>query len=223
MSFTKKTIKQDSLGGLLRQARLSCKIDLRTVSQEIKIDQKYLKCIEEDDFYKLPGLTYTRGFLEKYAEFLGLDSEKIIKQWREEYCPSQDVIREQKIREAKKIKEENKLAKKINLKPVLFVFLLLLFLAYLGSSVKNVLISPQIEIIHPPKEFVTDNSSLLIVGKTNPRAEVFVNYQIVKNQEQGLFEQEINLLPGLNVIRVSAKKKYSQEKEVILRVVLEKE
>jgi len=83
MGFTKKEIKLNTLGGLLRQARLSKNFELKEVNREINIEEKYLKALEEDDFYQLPGPTYTKGFLKRYAEFLELDPDEIINKWKQ--------------------------------------------------------------------------------------------------------------------------------------------
>jgi hypothetical protein len=93
----------------------------------------------------------------------------------------------------------------------------------LGLSLNNVLGQPKINIIYPPLEFVTSDNSLVIQGKVDARAEVFINQQLVEKQNEQKFSQEIKLLPGLNIIEVSAKKKYSKEKKVFLYLVFEPE
>ncbi len=220
MDFVKKEIKSNTLGGLLKKARLSQKKDLAIVAREIKIEEKYLQFIEEDDFYKLPDSTRARGFLKRYAEFLKLNPEEIIKEWAETYGYQDKLI---PVCEKKIEKDVKKFFKRINFKVIVIVLIFFSIFTYLGLSLNNVLGQPKINIIYPPLEFVTSDNSLVIQGKVDARAEVFINQQLVEKQNEQKFSQEIKLLPGLNIIEVSAKKKYSKEKKVFLHLVFEPE
>jgi cytoskeletal protein RodZ len=218
MDFVKKEIKVNTLGGLFKKARLSRKKDLPEVARAISIEEKYLRFIEEDDFYKLPDSTRARGFLKRYAEFLKLNSEEVVQEWATRYG-YQDKLAP--VSDKKIEKDMQKFFKRINFK-IISIFLVLFFiLFYLGLSFNNVLGQPKLEIIYPPQEFVTTDNSLLIQGQVDSRAEVFINQQLVDKQDEQMFSQEIKLLPGLNIIRVSAKKKYSKTKTVFLHIVLE--
>jgi len=76
--FLSKSIHQNTIGSILREARNSHKWTLKDAEKKTGIAKKYLEYLEADDFYKLPGSTYTKGFLERYAEFLKLNPSKII-------------------------------------------------------------------------------------------------------------------------------------------------
>jgi flagellar biosynthesis protein FlhG len=68
-------------GKTLRQVRERMGVELQTISKEIKINIKVLEWIEEETFEKLPALVYLKGFLKSYAQSLGLDSQKVIKEY----------------------------------------------------------------------------------------------------------------------------------------------
>ncbi len=218
MSFTKREIKINTLGGLLKKARLSQELNLEEVAKEISIEVKYLESLETDDYYKLPSPTYARGFLKRYAEFLKLDFENLLAQWDEKYNHQNREFKKPK----NKIKKIFQLSQfKFKIIVILVLFCLILF--YLGFGIKNVLFSPKIKIFYPTEDMVTTNSSLTIKGKINPRATIFINNQLVEQTEEGLFEQKIDLLIGLNQIEISAKKKYSKERIIYRQIVLEEE
>lgn len=69
---------RDSIGPLLRQTRESFGYDLQRISQALRIRYLYLDAIEKGNFERLPGPAYAVGFIRSYADFLGLDSEKIL-------------------------------------------------------------------------------------------------------------------------------------------------
>jgi DnaJ-class molecular chaperone len=68
-------------GKTLKQVREGMGVELQTISQEMKINIRILEWIEEEAFEKLPVLVYLKGFLKSYAQFLGLDSKKVIEEY----------------------------------------------------------------------------------------------------------------------------------------------
>ena len=75
----------------------------------------------------------------------------------------------------------------------------------------------------PTIDIVIEKSYIIIKGKTDVSASVFINGSPIEYIQNGIFEQRVELLPGLNVIKISAKKRYSKEREVYRRIVVEKE
>jgi cytoskeletal protein RodZ len=68
----------DTLGPYLRSAREAKGMDLRDAAQQTRISINYLKAIEEEDFSKLPGEVFVKGFLKSYARFLQLNEEEVM-------------------------------------------------------------------------------------------------------------------------------------------------
>lgn len=65
-------------GQLLRQAREAQELSLADVESQIRIRQRYLAALEAGEWDDLPNETVGRGFLRKYAAFLGLDIEILL-------------------------------------------------------------------------------------------------------------------------------------------------
>jgi cytoskeletal protein RodZ len=72
-----------TLGAYLREARETLGIDLREAAQRTRIAFNYLKAIEEEDFNKLPGEVFVKGFLKNYARFLGLSEDDVMRRYAE--------------------------------------------------------------------------------------------------------------------------------------------
>jgi curved DNA-binding protein CbpA len=64
-------------GAALRRARLRRGVELDQISDVTKIRVKFLKCIEEEEFEKLPTSVYIRGFVHAYARAIGLDAQRV--------------------------------------------------------------------------------------------------------------------------------------------------
>jgi cytoskeleton protein RodZ len=76
-----------AIGERLREARMRQKIDIAEVESATKIRAKYLRALENEEFGLLPGNTFVKTFLRTYAEYLGLDAQLLIEEYRVDYEP----------------------------------------------------------------------------------------------------------------------------------------
>lgn len=72
-----------TLGQYLRGARETRGVDLRDAAQHTRISIHYLKALEEEDFSRLPGEVFVKGFLKNYGKFLRLDESEVMKKYEE--------------------------------------------------------------------------------------------------------------------------------------------
>lgn len=70
------------IGSTLREARVRRKLTLQQVEEDTKIRVKYLQAMENEDFDLMPGAAYVKGFLQTYAQYLGLDAQIILDEYR---------------------------------------------------------------------------------------------------------------------------------------------
>jgi cytoskeletal protein RodZ len=66
-----------TVGEILRTTRESRKLSIEQVNRDTKISVQTIRAIEEDDFGAFPSETYVKGFVRTYAEFLGLDGNRL--------------------------------------------------------------------------------------------------------------------------------------------------
>lgn len=67
---------EESIGSYLRRQRNMRQIPLAEVSQATKISMKTLEALEGDDFSKVPGYVFAKGFVKQYAKAIGLDPDE---------------------------------------------------------------------------------------------------------------------------------------------------
>jgi cytoskeleton protein RodZ len=70
------------IGDVLKRTRTRRKVDIQTVEQQTKIRTKYLRALENEEWDVLPGPAYAKGFLRTYAQFLGLDGDALVDEYR---------------------------------------------------------------------------------------------------------------------------------------------
>ncbi len=78
------TARPPALPERLYAARERKGVDLYRAERDTKIRARYLSALERGEYKELPGDVYTKGFLRNYANYLGLDAEEVVSQWRRE-------------------------------------------------------------------------------------------------------------------------------------------
>ena len=66
-----------TLGPFLRSKRRSRGLSMKKVAEELRIKEIYIKAMERDELDQLPTLAHQKIFVKTYAEFLGIDFEKL--------------------------------------------------------------------------------------------------------------------------------------------------
>ncbi len=72
----------EPIGLTLQQARQKRRLKLKTISKKTKISIKYLKALEAEDWDVFPAPAYTQAFLRNYANFLNLNSDELVREYK---------------------------------------------------------------------------------------------------------------------------------------------
>jgi cytoskeleton protein RodZ len=70
-----------TVGERLREARERQKVTLHAIAEKTNISVRFLDAIEKNQFDKLPGGIFTRGFIRSYAAQVGLDPDATVAQF----------------------------------------------------------------------------------------------------------------------------------------------
>jgi cytoskeleton protein RodZ len=73
------------IGETLREARMRRRIDMAEVESATKIRAKYLRALENEEWGLLPGPTHVKTFLRTYADYLELDSRRLVDEYKRRY------------------------------------------------------------------------------------------------------------------------------------------
>ena len=69
------------IGDLLRAAREELRLSLDQSARLLHIRLRYIDALEQGRLNELPGITYTKGYLQAYASFLGLDKDEVLRRF----------------------------------------------------------------------------------------------------------------------------------------------
>jgi len=67
-----------SPGAILRARREEAGLSLATVGEALYLTGHYIKALEGDEYGKLPGLTFVKGYLRSYARYVKADVDMVL-------------------------------------------------------------------------------------------------------------------------------------------------
>jgi len=207
MAFKRKQITPAvTVGARLKRARLKGKLTLEQAEEQTKVRLKYLRAIELDDWQKFPNKVYVLGFVRRYARFLNLDENKIVREFKKEFG-------EYKTKPLYKAKP--RWIDRVVITPKILIaffstIVVLIVVGYIIVSARSISKPPQIEILAPAVEAVSEKE-IKIEGKTSNTAVVKINDQLVSVDESGYFSQKVELNEGINNFKIISQNRIGRE------------
>lgn len=97
------------VGDILRAERERKGLTIRDVEEATSIRALYIQSIEENKYDVIPGEVYLKGFIKTYANFLNLDGNEVVNQYRQEKTPPNVTLDndESNVIENKSLKSQN--------------------------------------------------------------------------------------------------------------------
>lgn len=83
-AFFSKIGMNSSLADRLRALREDANFTLEQLAAATKIQKRYLENLESGEFDKLPPAVYVKGFVQKWAQMCGADSDEVLLQFYRE-------------------------------------------------------------------------------------------------------------------------------------------
>lgn len=78
-------------GTLLRQARADLRLSVEDVAQRLRLAPRQIAAIENEDYERLPGPTYVRGYLRSYAQLLGLAPDPVLERYNRQPAAAKPI------------------------------------------------------------------------------------------------------------------------------------
>lgn len=216
VEFKKKKVKSHTLGEKLKQVREKANVSLNEIAKNTKIRKYYLEMLEEGNFDKLPPNVYVKGFLNSYAEYLGIESADVMKLYEKERGIQRSMRKSQNGTQTTVEKK-----KRLELPTVVFtpkIFAGLFFAAlvvfggvYFYKEIGEFSKAPRLVVLQPTDDFSVDGSSVEVIGITDREGKIRINGQPIFVNEQGEFKEIVSLQNGVNEIEVKAINRFSNE------------
>jgi cytoskeletal protein RodZ len=206
-----------TVGEILSEARKNKSLSLEDAENATKIRLKFLRAMEADDFSTMPSLSYAKGFVKNYSEYLGLNSRTVLAFFRRQTvdAPKSSLL--------PKGMGEPLNRSLFQLTPGRFVISIIILLAslffiYLGVQYRTLQQTPTLSIDSPKPQMVTTDKRVDVLGNTDPDATVTVNGVSVLVRSDGKFFDQVSLDPGVNKLTIIATSRLGKTSTKVLEV-----
>ncbi len=183
-----------SVGELLKNEREKKRLTLKQVEKEIRVREKFLLSIENNDWSPFSSKIYITGIIKNYSRFLGLDTPKMIAFFRRDYTLLEEVQFKKKI-SSQYLTSHTKKAVVVGV-----VGIFLIFILYFAYQLTQFLTPPKITIMEPLTTHFHSEERITLHGRTEKEASIMVLGERVYPNKDGFFEYTYPLHPGKNEI-----------------------
>lgn len=218
---TKRMNVIETVAELLVFARKQREVTLEQAAAAIQISPLYLEALERGDYARLPCLVYSQNFVKQYGAFLGLHTPPLLRLFEQEwelFAKLQPALIDVPRREQPRRRDFWKLPRLMRVSGA--VAAIGLVLAYFGHGLYQLRQPPTLVVESPSEEQLLTKQLVLVRGQTEPEAAISINNQVILSDAQGRFHENVPLLPGVNIIEIQAKKKYSRESKVYRKIIV---
>lgn len=201
--------KSNPLGDYLRDKRLDRGKTFKKASQDLNIPIKYLEALENSQPELMPGPDYFERYLSVYIKYLDIKPEEIE--------PLKD--RSRAVRQMQDLKGQARVAWTEYWARAAVIIIAMALVVFLGLKVNAIFMPPELEVVAPPDGLITAGRQLEVRGLSAPEAEIIINNKAVLVDPDGNFSTFVDLQKGLNLIKITAKKRYSRASSAEIRVL----
>ncbi|OGD96031.1 hypothetical protein A3F02_01320 [Candidatus Curtissbacteria bacterium RIFCSPHIGHO2_12_FULL_38_9b] len=198
-----------TVGELFKKQRNAKSISIHKASRDLLIKERNLEQIEDGDWENLPEPPFTKGFIKNYANYLGLDADRILATYRREYDEARYPHKKLPIEAKKRLMlTPNKMA------GLGFILLGIAFISYLIFHYLSIRSAPKLEVLTPADDLTTHIEIIQVRGVTEISATVAIDGEFVPVDQEGNFFYQIHLKEGRNVIEIISSKRLSPKSKV---------
>lgn len=197
------------IGEKLREERIARGLTLDEVSKATKIKASFLSAIEDGLYNKLPSSTYAQGFVNNYAEYLGIPKKEARALFRREF----DEEKVYKVLPQGLIREESFPRFRLRLAQTAFlgIMSIVLLIGYLLFQNRYAFINPPLDVDSPREKAVLRSLSVTVMGRTDPNATVYVQKDVVFLNPDGSFSKKIDVFEGAVTVQIRAVNRFGRE------------
>jgi cytoskeletal protein RodZ len=207
--------KQLNVGQQLKARRQALRISLAQIELDTKIRGKFLTALESGDYSSLPNDIYSRGFVQHYANHLGLDGVKVAADYAEERGGLEaSETKRPRLEQPKRIVFTGRL-----LAVLTGVVLIAVVFGYLLWQFQGLAGAPALSVTNPPKDIVLDAAQVTIGGHTTPGSDVSINGSPLATDMSGNFSEQVALENGINALVVVSRSKLGKTTTVTRNIL----
>ena len=208
------------IGQILRDTREEMGFSEKEVADDLAIPLKFIVSLEKGEWAKLPARIYARGFLKKYAAYLELQSEEVLKEFDEEWTRATPSEISESVHS--RIIKRNPLSFVNQRYLLILIFLAAIFVVglYFLYEFRFVIRPPEFVITTPAEDETTTLDSFPVSGKIEKESVLTLNGRSIYTNEKGEFSDSALLSKGLNMLEFEAKNRFGKTNKVVRYILV---
>ena len=213
----KKIVTQRTIGETLKNIREGLGYSLDDMARRTSIRSFYLEAIERGAYDEIPGEVYIKSFLKVYSESLGLNADDIMERYSYECVVWEGYIKNNQPRHHAEWYGKRAMLFLSNPRTIRYGVIgtiVLIMVAYIAYQLYAIVRPPELSVESPPDTITVSERLVHVSGRTDPSARITINGEVVFLKDDGSFAETVDILVGVNVIRIEARFKYSRTRVV---------
>ncbi len=215
MSEDAKIKPNSPVGQQLKSRRQALRLSLAQVELDTKIRGKFLTALESGDYSSLPHDIYTRGFVQHYANHLGLDGALVAAMYVAERGGLETgPTKQPQLERPKRLVFTGPIVAAITV-----VAVIVAVLAYLLWQFSALAAAPMLSVNNPSGDTTITGGVIDLSGKTTPGSDVTINDSPVLTDTNGGFSEKVALQDGVNAVHVVSRSKLGKTSAVTRNIL----
>lgn len=185
-----------SVGKILQKQRLKKNLTLKDIEKKLKVREKYLKALEEENWNFFSSKVYIIGLIKNYSKLLDLEEQKMLAFFRRDYEKKEEIKFKEKISSKYLNPESQQFIKNI------LILISLFFLLYFGYQFYLYLSPPKMTLLSPKTNQFVRQKKITIIGKTDKETIINIAGQRIYQDKDGIFKYEFPLNNKVNTLKI---------------------
>lgn len=191
-------------------------LNLEKLASLTGIPRHYLEYILKGEWGKMPASPYSRGYFRKLEGVLDCADEDLWKIYKEETEVASSGAND-------KLPENRFAIKRKSPKWIWIGAVLAVLAGYAAINARQLIGIPRLNIDNPLSATVISNNPFYnFSGAIDPKDKLFINGEEVYTEQDGRFQQNYDLQPGLNTFEVIAKRFLGKEVKSVKQIIYQK-
>ncbi len=208
------------LGEFMKERRTLQHLTLREAAHRLKISERQLQAIEEEDFSAFSAHVYARGIFSKYAEFLRIPLADTLPYFERIWSSQQSQPEAHPVRPIAKMPVLTltpAIRRAIAFSAGAIGLVAILWGGYAFYSSR----APAFSLTEPADNILVHDYMIAIKGVSDPRLELTLNKVPVYIGKDGVFEKTILLQRGVNILELEGKNGFGNVTREIRHIVVD--
>lgn len=197
-----------NLSEILTQLMETENVSVEKLSSQTEIPSRFIIALREGEYNKLPAEPYVRGYLIKIAGVLRTESEGLIQAYKES-------VKEYKAKMADVLPGNKYAATPVNKGIVAAVLAGLAIIAFIVFRFNSIFGIPSLNVDIP--QHATEQN-IKIMGSVRPGDRLTLNGESIFVDDEGNFEKDLFLSPGLNTYEFTVRRFLGKETSFIKQI-----